>query len=152
MIISILIAAICLIAVLQPTDNRSEIAILYALSLAIQDAVFGDASGDIYFFTDAAAGSIVLAAICVYSKPSRFTDNMVILIVASILINCYGYIAYELYWPATGYEAAFHTIYLIAVFILTRAEADETRDSHIFWLPYYKIGDCSMYLHREERP
>jgi hypothetical protein len=147
-----MMALLCGLSFFQPTRQRLIICFAFCFEFWIHAALSDYISDDVvYYLSGGIFTCIVLAGIVMFAKPNKFTDQMVMACVASILLNVYGWMIYENYWKADSYNIAFYILYMIVAFIFLQKEGakDENRNSGWLRLPYHKYFGFNREIHQE---
>jgi peptidoglycan/LPS O-acetylase OafA/YrhL len=149
-----LMALLIILSFMQPNQQRLLISFSFSFAAIFHAFVSEYMTDTMYYFSDGVFVSVVLAGIVLFSKPNKFTDQMVMACVASILLNVYGWMIYENYWKADSYNIAFYILYMIVAFIFLQKEGAEDHDklgsrNSWFRLPYYKHGTNCRKIYQE---
>ena len=149
-----LIIILVVLSLFQPSRERTLISITFSLSCLIHLLWCDSLNGMLYYLSAGVFDLIVLLAVCVYAKPSKFTDCMVLICVFSLFLNFYGWRIYESYMEPTSYNIAFHILYMFAVYTLLKR--DWKNDALYNWLAFFRSldnqrGGFYCPLHKEAK-
>ena len=145
MINNLLIIALCFMAMFQPTKQRFLVALAFSLSCAVHSIVSENLSDVLYYLSAGIADVVIVFVICLFARPDRFTDQMIIVCVFSLLLNLYGLIIYENYFSATSYNAAFYALYVAAMSVfLKKDKGNGNKRARWLRLPYRL---CDNFCH-----
>jgi hypothetical protein len=124
-------ALLCGISFYQPTWQRVIICAAFCSEFWLHAWLdhMGFLNNVNYYFSGGVFTSLVLAGIVFFAKRTRFTDDMAKACFASILLNAYGWLIYDISWPAYSYELAFLVLYLIIASIFVQKEGVEDEDA-----------------------
>lgn len=126
--ITYLTICLCVLVTLQPGGGRRAAASLYAAMCLVHELTHIYTPGALYYILNGGLTSIVLAYLCRYGRCSQFTDNMIYVCIASILLNFYGLVIYQLYMDPASYNLAFHGVYILAILILLKKDREHGLD------------------------
>lgn len=145
-----LMALLCFLSFRQMTKQRLFIALAFSLS-CVGHAIKSERLSDVLYYLSAGAiDLIIFMAICVFARVTRFTDFMLFVCGSSLLLNLYGLIIYENFYPPTSYNNAFSVLYVITGFIfLEKDEGDGDSGFYWFRLPYLRRYNFSNLLYKE---
>ncbi len=120
--IDFLLIAICVLVVLQPTEERMIVATIYAGLCVIHNIASVEFVGFTYYMTAGMFDLVILALLCSYGAAGRLTRNLISVCMVSIVLNFYGWLIWFLYQPPMTYNIASMALYLIAILILSEKE------------------------------
>jgi hypothetical protein len=120
MIVDLLLWAILLTAVLQPTRDRAVPALMFAVPAVLHGLLLGDTDGLYYYLSAALVDIGVLAVLSSLSSRSELVVRLAHISTASIVLNATGWVVWMLYLPPDGYNLSFIVLYAYALFTLTR--------------------------------
>lgn len=113
-----LLIAIAFAATLQPSGDRRAAACVFVGAAISYDLLYAVLPGEKYYL-----GAAVTAAICIALISRLKSADFVVWALgrfcfASILLNAIGWVAYELFIPATPYNILFQLFYFSAIVLL----------------------------------
>jgi hypothetical protein len=98
-------------------------AVVYSMACAVHLITCDKIESDVLYYVSAGVfDGVALTILCVFARPSKFTDNLVYICIASLLINFYGLVIYELGWIETSYNVSARVLYIIAAFVLLKRD------------------------------
>lgn len=117
------LAALIVIAALQPTDERMYVAFLFAGLSALHHVILYNVDGIAYY----GSAALIDFAVVMFSVRLRILSDAIMLLqnlcVASILVNAMGWVAWMLYAPPSAYNATMLLLYATAIIILLKRDA-----------------------------
>lgn len=127
----ILTAILVVVAVLQPTEERLAIGGLFAVLSAVHFIVMLNAEGLLYYGSAALCDLIVILASVRIKHASRTIIAIQHICIASIVLNCVGWVMWMTYMPPHAYNASFIALYAWAIVTLIRKDDANARDDKL---------------------
>lgn len=113
----------CCLALAQPTRGRKAAAMAYSSAAAFHMAFFNSTPSYIMYYVSAGVcASAVLMYLCERGRASQFTDNLIYLCVASILLNLYGLVICQMGMGPDSYNMAGLGVYAMAIILLVKGD------------------------------
>lgn len=146
----ILMLLLCILALCQPTKQRFLIAITFSLSCVVH-LIVSESFPDVLYYLSAGAFDLVMIFImCLFSKPTRFTDWMILICITSLFLNLYGLVIYGNHYSSASYEAAFLVLYAVSIGVFVKKDkGNGDKSFDWFWLPYLKRNCFCNSLHKK---
>ena len=144
-------ALLCVLSFFQPTRQRFFISLAFCADCVVHTAI-GDSLSDVnYYLCGGLFTLVALSFICLLSKPNRFADLMVATCFGSILLNIYGYFAYDYGLKADVYNNIFLVLYISTILIFLSRERGDNGDARHgrFLLPYRKRDNLCYPLYKK---
>lgn len=151
MIISILLAALVLAALTQPTAPRLFAAFIFVGVTLSHDFLLSDLDGFAYYGSAALFDLCIIAATSGINPIPRTVITLHKICLVSMMANLFGWILWFSYFPPDVYNAilmATYTWALITLIIRGRADVGSfTIDS---WATCFRFADCARggYFHK----
>lgn len=128
MTLTILIVALLLVVLLQPTRPRIYTAAVFAQVTFFHDALTSHIDGGAYYLWAAAADVLIMILLIPVSSWCQVSYHITHLAFMSIILNVLGWILwYNFYEPAV-YDASFIVLYVCALITLLKRHGNNYHD------------------------
>jgi hypothetical protein len=116
------IMVVCLLVFYQPTKERFYCASLYAVVCGTHSVFFWNENGYVYYFTAAGCSLIIAVLLCAFGPINKLAWRLIMISIASIVLNCAGWLLWYFYQEPTGYNVLSMALYLLTILALTAKE------------------------------
>lgn len=134
LMVMIIVVALC---------TRQIPAVILASVILIQDIAATNLDGWLYYVSDGFSNLVVLAILCLLSRPSKLTTNIIYLSFCSLILNFYGWIMWICYLSPQSYDKGFLILYSVAIYIILRGEGE--RNCNCDSLPFNDRESLVVY-------
>lgn len=122
MIVAVLLCVIGIFAWCQPSAARRKTAILFASPTLLFTIVSGLFSDEWYYIGAALTDSLTIILLSFFVTIDKMAVRLMILSVVSMCLNIAGLTMYEMYQPATIYDALFIALYVGVIIAMADQE------------------------------
>lgn len=142
---NLLIYIIVILAVIQPSKKRLYPALVFAI-LTLSHLYFSrDMDGFAYYFSAVLTDLLIMALIV--RSDSILTLHLMVVSITSILLNTFGWVLWEFYFPPMMYDTAFIILYLYAISKLFYGGGDVGDYTNSKW--HIGFFGCTFEGHRD---
>ena len=118
-----LILVLCVLSLCQRAAYRFYIAILFSFSFGLHSIFSGCMSDFNYYFSDGIIGLMVLVSVALFSRPTRFSDLMIVSCGAIIFSDFLGWFyLYEGGFSPMAYNLFFSAIHSLVLYALLKGD------------------------------
>lgn len=132
-ILPLLLAAVIIVALFQPTDERLFAGSMFAITSAIHYIAFYNIDGIAYYGSAALTDLAVIFLTIRLRIISKTIEHLQNICVVSILLNGIGWVVWMLYLPPDVYNTSFIILYSAAIITLLRKDESDADGA-------YKLG------------
>lgn len=126
--IDFLTFAILIAALFQPSRDRFNVAMLFAVFTEGHGLFMSNLDGMEYYVSAALFDLLVIAGLFLYPMKTRLIEELQRISIVSIMLNFFGWIAWMLYFPPTAYNVSFMMLYTWTIITLLRKERGHVGD------------------------
>lgn len=140
----LLIMALFISALYQPSRDRLMVGVMLITMTFTHYYFLNEATGFLYYFSASLANLLIIFMILL-SSCSQMAKRLSIVLLASISVNFYGWVIYELYYPPITYNNLYIVLYIWAIIVLVSKEKLYDRanhDSESSIIPSHGCGWC----------
>lgn len=127
--LTIVLVALMLAVLFQPTMARAIAALVFASFSVVHDIAFSDLDG-LAYYGSAALFDLIVILILNFTPVTKLSIRLQLISAVSISLNFIGWIMWTLYLPPDAYNAAFIVLYSVGAFTLIIGSGGDDMGDH----------------------
>lgn len=127
--LTIVLIALMLAVLVQPTIPRAIAAMVFASLSVVHDIAFSDLNG-LAYYGSAALFDLIVILILNFTPLTKLSIRLQLISSVSISLNFIGWIMWTLYLPPDAYNAAFIVLYLVSALALIIGSGGDDMGDH----------------------
>ena len=140
---NVVLLIVCILALLQPSEERFKASLVFVLLLATHHLTFGNADGFTYYPSAAIFHAMTIFLLCGMS--GTLSKQLQVVALASFFGEGFGFFLWSSYLPLDVYESFFKAVYAFSILLLIGGEPHAWRHIRGFRLPWIWVSGRAAY-------